>query len=81
MAYAPNRSCTADLHRGMVDGSYKFAAPNRGGVVESTFVPVRKDMSGVWHGYHEIPSKVLPDGRSVSTIDYFDVTPQDKENV
>lgn len=81
MAFPASRSCNADLHRGMADGTYKFAAPNRGGVVEDTFTAYRKDMSGAWHGFNEIQPKMLPDGRSVPTIDYFDITPMDKENI
>lgn len=81
MAYAQHRSCNMDLHRGMTDGTYKFAAPDRGGVVEDTFRQYRADMSGVWHGFNEIGTKMLPDGRSMNVPYYFDVTPQDKENV
>jgi hypothetical protein len=75
MAYASLRSCNSDLHRGMADGTYKFARPDAGGVVEDTTAAVRRQMYGVWHGFRETPSKVLPDGKIVSTIDYQDVSP------
>lgn len=81
MAYPQFRSCNGDLKEGMTDGTYKKAAINRGGVVEDTYVPFRKDMSGVWHGMNEKQPKVLPDGRVISTGHYADVTPMDKENV
>jgi len=65
----------------MTDGTYKRAAINRGGVVEDTTFPVRRLMSGVWHGFNETPVKVLPDGRTDHTPYYADVTSHDMENV
>ena len=65
----------------MIDGAYKQAAPNRGGVVEDTTFKVRRQMSGVWHGYNEIQEKVLPDGRTATTPYYTDVASNDMENV
>lgn len=81
MAYPQLRSANASLHAGMTDGAYKKSAPNRGGVVEDTTMEYRQRMSGVWHGFHEIESKVLPDGRVVTVPYYHDVTPYDEENV
>lgn len=81
MAYAQPRSCNASLHEGMTDGGWKKYAANRGGFTEPTSANVRKDMSGVWHGFHEKQPKVLPDGRVYPTPNYVDVTPMDPENV
>lgn len=81
MAYAPARSCNAALHEGMTDSSYKKYAPNRGGFPEPTSASVRRDMSGVWHGFSEKQPKALPDGTVHSTPNYVDVTPMDTENV
>lgn len=75
MTYANFRSCNDDLHRGMVDGTYKFGRPDAGGVVDPMTAEVRKQMDGIWHGFNETPEKVLPDGRKVRTIDYMDVSP------
>ncbi len=44
--YKQQRSYTHGLHTGMTDGTYKKAAPNRGGEVEDTFAAVRRQMSG-----------------------------------
>ena len=81
MAYPKLRSCLASMYRGMVDGKYKFAAPNRGGVVENTYAPMRAEMSGAWHGFEETQPKVLPDGRIVSTVYSAPVAPMDRENI
>lgn len=81
MAYPTHRSARRDLHAGMTDGTYKKAAPNRGGVVEPTFTHARRQMSGVWHGFNETPVKVLSDGIEDHPPYYFDVTPIDDENV
>jgi hypothetical protein len=81
MAYPVHRSCVRDLHAGMTDGAYKKAAPNRGGVVEDTTFHVRRQMSGVWHGFNDIQMKVLPDGRTDHPPYYTDVRAQDMENV
>lgn len=81
MAYAPSRSCRQDLHAGMTDGTYKKWAPNRGGAVEDTTAAVRRQMSGVWHGFNDSPMKVLPDGRQDHPPYYLDISPIDRENV
>lgn len=82
MAYAPNRSCNADLWAGMTDGAFKKAASNRGGLVEDYTCDARSQMSGVWHGFHELAQKSLADGRKVSTpYTQTSVAPEDVENV
>lgn len=76
MAYAINQyGCNRNMHAGMTDGTYKKAAPNRGGVVEPTFAAVRREMCGIWHGFNEIQEKVLPDGRTDNPPYYFNVAP------
>ena len=79
--YRQQRSYHQNLHAGMTDGAYKKAAPNRGGEVEDTFVSVRQQMSGAWHGFNEIDMKVLPDGRTDHPPYFFNVTPDDDENI
>lgn len=81
MAYPKLRSMGADWREGATDGGYKKYAPNRGGVVEPTTANIRSRMSGVWHGFHEDATKVLPDGTTCTTPNYHDVTPYDEENV
>jgi len=81
MAYPTQRSCNQSLFEGMTDGAYKKAAINRGGFIEPTYEEYRRVMSGAWHGYSETHSKVLPDGRIVSTRNYADVAPMDGENI
>ena len=81
MAFAAHRSWNRDLHAGMTDGTYKKFAMNRGGVVEDTSAPYRRDMSGAWHGFNETQNKVLPDGKVVMTPYYHDITPVDEENI
>lgn len=79
--YAPQRSCRYDLECGMGDGSFKKAAPNRGGQVEPTFARYRSQMSGVWHGYNELPVRVLGDGTVEHDKHNFPIRAQDMENV
>jgi len=81
MAYPQLRSMNASLEAGITDGTWKKAAPNRGGVVEETTMEYRRRMSGVWHGFHESQDKVLPTRGVKQTSYYFDVTPYDEENV
>jgi hypothetical protein len=71
VSYPKSRSCNGALHAGMVDGSYKQVAPNRGGFVEGTTYEVRKLFSDIWYGFHEVNPKALPDGRFVDTA-YFE---------
>lgn len=72
MAYPRLRSMNADLAQGAVDGTYKQVAPNRGGVVESSFMELRKLADDVWHGFREAPVKYAPGlCREVSTPTYF----------
>lgn len=79
--YRQQRSYHQNLHAGMTDGAYKRSAPNRGGEVEDTFVAVRQQMSGAWHGFNETQMKVLPDGRIDHPPFFFNITPQDNENI
>lgn len=76
MSYAAHRSCVADLHLGMADGTYKQYAMNRGGVVEDTTLRVRETMCGTWHGFNEAPAMHLPDAHSQ---DKFPAYPRYKE--
>jgi hypothetical protein len=77
--YAKPRSCNMELLEGMTDGTFKRANMNWCNASPET-VAVRKQMSGVWHGFNEISSKMTPDARTTSA-GYADVTPADKENV
>jgi hypothetical protein len=74
MATARPRSVNAELNEGATDGKYKKVITNRGGVVEGTTYDDRMDLADVWHGIHEAPVKVRPDGRSCSTPNFV-VTP------
>jgi hypothetical protein len=74
MAYPTPRSMNANLEEGMSDGKYKKVVMNRGGVCESArLYDDRKDLADVWHGIHECPVKVFPDGssprRTPNTVD------------
>jgi hypothetical protein len=79
--YRQQRSYNTNLKQGMVDGSYKFYAPNRGGEVEDTTAQTRQQMSGAWHGFNETPTKILPDGSTFNSPGYYDITPLDDENI
>lgn len=72
MAHPRLRSMNADLHRGATEGSYKTVAPNRGGVVESSYMEMRRFADDVWHGFHEVNPKYVPGVcKTVSTVDYL----------
>lgn len=79
--YRQQRNYNTNLQMGVTEGAYKQAAPNRGGEVEDTFVGVRKQMSGAWHGFSDTKYRIMPDGRSYPCPQYFDVIPQDDENI
>jgi hypothetical protein len=83
MTYAPVRSCNTELRVGATDGTYKAFAMNRGGsqVEDDHLLKVRKQMSGLWHGFHEAQDRVTPDGRHFTSPYYQDVCPLDEENV
>lgn len=81
MAYAQARSCVKDLHAGMTDGAYKRYAINRGGEVEDTTANVRRQMSGAWHGFRDIDTWALPDGREMTAYTHVNVDPDDIENI
>jgi hypothetical protein len=59
MAYPRLRSMNADLDKGATDGTYKQVAPDRGGVVESSFMEMRRHLDDVWHGQREAPDKYI----------------------
>lgn len=72
MAYPQFRSCNADLKEGMTDGGFKKA--NMNWCTEDMLTAqIRKQMAGVWHGFNETNPKITPDGRSVSTLHYYDI--------
>jgi hypothetical protein len=60
MAYPRLRSMNADLHTGLVDGSYKQIAPDRGGFVEKATYDSRAQLHDMYFGIHEAPTKVVP---------------------
>lgn len=60
MAHPRLRSMNTDLHIGATEGGYKQSAPNRGGVVESSYFTLRRDMDPVWHGFGEKNPKYAP---------------------
>lgn len=62
MAYPKTRSSIDELNQGMIDGTYRQIAPNRGGEIEPTTWAARKDLNDVWYGLHEATLKELPDG-------------------
>lgn len=70
MSYAPSRSCVRELEQGMVDGTYKEAARDRGGVVEGTTMRARADLCDTWYGIHEAAVKELPDALTAATPTY-----------
>jgi hypothetical protein len=76
MAYAPSRSCNAELAKGMTEGSYKQVVKDRGGFVEGTTWEHRKNLSVETYGIVELDLKTCPDGvTDVRTIDTV-ATPQ-----
>lgn len=80
MAYPTARSRNANLMQGATDGAWKKA--NMNWCTDDTLTAeIRRNMSGVWHGFNEVNPKITPDGRSVSTEHYYDIEPIDNENV
>lgn len=67
MAYAQPRSANEALHEGMTDGKYRKVITDRGGIFEMCTWDARQDLTDGWHGIHEEPVKVLPDGRMCHT--------------
>ncbi len=65
MAYAKPRSANNDLRLGMVEGGYKMAVKDRGGVVEALTYEARRDLTDGWYGIHEAQTKMTPDGQMV----------------
>jgi hypothetical protein len=75
MAQARPRSANAELREGMTDGKYKKVITDRGGVVEATTYTDRQDLADVWHGIHEAPVKVRPDGLPTQTPNFVATPP------
>ncbi len=67
MAYPKSRSANAELNQGMIDGTYKQVARDRGGVIETTTYANRRDLADIFYGIHETPVKELPDGLPAHT--------------
>jgi hypothetical protein len=81
MAYPALRSCNDGLREGSTDSVYKKYAQDRGGFVELATAEVRRQMSGLWHGFNEISPKASPCGGMITTKYDTDITPEDMENV
>ena len=81
--YAPFRSCRTEMLLGTTDGTYKAFAINRGGadLEEDHLLNVRRQMSGLWHGFSESPDRIDPTGQVFVSPYYEDVAPMDGENV
>jgi hypothetical protein len=75
MAYPKSRSASAELHQGMVDGTYKQVSPNRGGDIDPATYEARRDLSDVWTGIHEAVVKELPDARPAVTPTFCPTPP------
>jgi hypothetical protein len=81
MAYAPHRSAIDELNQGMIDGTYKQVAPNRGGQIEPATYAARKDLHDVWYGIHEAAVKELPDALPAHTPTFVATRPARPEAV
>lgn len=71
MAVNESGGMNANLAEGMTDGKYKKVVMNRGGEVETGTIRSRLDLADTWFGIHEENTKVLPDGRTSHTPDFF----------
>lgn len=83
MAYAKPRSCRTEMLLGTTDGTYKAFAANRGGsdIEEDHLLEVRRQMSGLWHGFSEASNRIDPTGNVFVSPYHKDVAPMDGENV
>lgn len=83
MAYPKQRSWRTAMLLGTTDGTYKAFVMNRGGseLDEDHLAQARQQMSGVWHGFREAPSRIDPTGRVFVSPYYKDVAPADGVNV
>lgn len=70
MTTAQPRNVSAELNRGMIDGTYKQISRDRGGVVESSTYSARRDLDDVWFGIHQKDGVVLPDTRISTAAGY-----------
>jgi hypothetical protein len=75
MSWAPIRSANAELEAGLTDGKYKKVIRDRGGFPEAATFRARRDLDDTWHGIHEAPVKIRPDGRPAIRDPYFVPTP------
>jgi hypothetical protein len=76
MAYPKARSVNEELLEGMTDGRYKKIITDRGGVVETTFVQERRDLSKGRYGIGETAEKTTGDCRTVRTPLSFEIDPE-----
>lgn len=63
----------------MTDGVYRKVNPDRGGDVEPTTHMMRLDLSDTYHGIHESPDKMRPDGIRCRTPYYVPTSPADPQ--
>ena len=75
MAYPKAASLTANLQRGMVDGSYKQIIKDRGGVVEMHAPDERQQLATRLYGIGEAPFQEMPDGSGPVTTAFTVPTP------
>jgi len=75
MAYPKSFSLTANLERGMVDGSYKQMIKDRGGVVEMHAVIERQQLATRLYGIGEASYQEMPDGSGQVTTAFTVPTP------
>jgi hypothetical protein len=75
MAYPTARSCNRELAQGSIDGTYKQANRDRGGVIEGTTLRARRDLDDTWYGIHEVAVKETPDGLKATTPTYAPTPP------
>lgn len=73
--YAQARSALDELNQGMIDGTYKQVAPNRGGVIDPETWAARKDLVDIFYGIHESPVKELPDALPAHTPTFQNTPP------
>jgi hypothetical protein len=58
------------MGQGMIDGTYKQVARDRGGVIDPCTLRARRDLDDVWYGIHEASVKELPDALTAATPTY-----------
>jgi len=61
-----------DLDKGAAEGSFREMAPDRGGMVEPSFLEMRRHLDDVWHGIHEASDKyIFGRCKTSNTPNYF----------